>query len=397
MGLTKKLGLQLRFIAPLNPQANFVERLHRPLGATLRAMVNSHTVFKDVKNWHRYVPFIEHRLNEYKPKDQQYSPAAMVLGRTQSLDAPILSTNRVTTAEALSAPSSAEKQALESYADELLEFQGYVDKAMNVEIMARQEADHKKFNAQQKFHEYVPGDKVAVYYKRISSRSSGDLPTKLILQWHGPCEILRKIGPQLYKVRMASGHIAKITTDRLAPLSSNLMMPAQPQKIWKSAFPQSGADLFLVPGDQVVLLEIPRHLLSSRGKDRVPSRSFYVAEFVRHDDSSEEPMLKVRLKGCHGEEVDPYLAKHELAWKRKTGRGTPQVVFSSSNPDPGQFEPVELTVRSLPLLPLHAFSLTKGHLIPSKSRKNIQALLHYKVDEDAIRTVLGSDAIPPAR
>ena len=118
--LTSVLGVRLRFITPLNARANYVERIHRPLGHSLKALINANRVYKDIRNWHRFLPYIEHRLNEHRPKNQRYSPGEMVLGRTDSLSGPFLKSFTKSNAQVLNEPTSLEVQALEDYADRLV-------------------------------------------------------------------------------------------------------------------------------------------------------------------------------------------------------------------------------------------------------------------------------------
>ena len=388
--MTKLLGVQLRFTAPLNPRANFVERIHRPLGAMLRAAVNNHALFPDTRNWDQYIAFIEHRLNEYKPNGQEFSPAQIVLGRVDSLSAPLLRKFSISTADAQSAPSTAETRVLEQYAEDLVSFQKYVEKWLTTELLGRQEDAQARFNKKMAYSEYVKGDKVAVYNKRIGSRVAGGLPTKLILQWSGPATIVKKIGPQLYKVRLSEGgREVKITTDRLKPLCSDLMMPAEPKTLWTSSFPRSGADLILLPGDQVVVLEIPKHLLSGRGKQRIDESPFYVAEFIQYDDSVEgSQKVKLLMKGSRdnsGEKSSPFESKYRLAWKLNTSaaraakRNEEQIVFGTKNPKAEKYEPVEIVARSSVLLPMYAFNLTKQLFIPKQVQQNIKILLQHRV------------------
>ena len=381
--LTRTLGIKLRFITALNPRANFVERVHRSLKAMLKASINAY-VFKDIKNWHRYIPYIEHRLNAYKPKDQEYSPAQIVLGQTQDLLAAGLRTDTLSPSQALNAPSSSENQALTDYAKELISFQTYVEEWLSAQTLRRQEVQNARFNRQQKYHEYVKGDRVAIYNKRIGNRATGELPTKLILQWSGPHTILEKKGPQLYKVQLnGSNSVTTVTTDRLKPLSRELMMPAKPQTIWEPTFPMSGEDLFLVQGDHVIMLELPDYLISSRGRTKIESSPFYLAEFIQYSDDKALFLIKGYRPRTY-DDVGPYNSQYHQAWRltdsasRRAKRDAAWVVFSTTNPKPSQYEPVKILAQCGSLLPLYGFQLTKDNRIPSKMQANIKTLLAHR-------------------
>ena len=163
-------------------------------------------------------------------------------------------------------------------------------------------------------------------------------------------------------------------------------MPAEPNTPWEASFPRSGADLFLIPGDQVVLLEIPNHFLTSRGRLRMEKAEFYVAEVKGYDDTGNEPKLTLHLKGCEhdeGKESDPYNQRYQLGWKltasaaRKATRNQRHFIFSTGKPL-RDYAPVEMIVESRLLLPVHAFELTKGHTIPKRVQKNIRALMEHR-------------------
>lgn len=386
--LTTAIGIKLRFISPLNPRSNYVEFIHRPLGNMLKIMVNNHAIFKDVKNWHRYVPYIEHRLNEYKANGQPYTPAQLVLGNTREIHAPQWGRQRISDDEALQQPSTAEKRQLKEYAKELIHFQNTVERVIHFNIMRRQEEDHERFNKKASFHEYEPGDLVQVYNKKIGSRTKESLPTKLILPYIGPCTILKRQGPtSLYKVKVnQGGRVISVATDRLAPYDPNSFTPAEPNSVWKSYFPRTGSDLFLVPGDQVILTSIPAKWLK---RGCLHKSDFYVAEFIDYQDeaspgSSKDGLkVKLRLKGNSIRDgiFDPYLAKHLNAWKVKTGvkvgKRDPPVMFSVKDPYPyNRYEPLELTVRTEQILPMFAFNLNRDQSIPSQVKQNILALLN---------------------
>ena len=390
--LTKSIGIKLRFTSPLNPRANYVEFIHRPLGNMLKIMVNNHAVFKDVKNWHRYVPYIEHRLNEYKANGQPETPARLVLGHTMEIHAPQWGRQKISNEEAVQQPSTAEKRQLQEYAKELLHFQNTAERVMHFNIMRRQEEDHERFNKKALFHEYQPGDLVQVYQKRIGSRTKESLPTKFILPFIGPCTILKRHGSSsLFRVKVnQGGRVITVATDRLAPYDPNSFTPAEPNSVWKSHFPKSGSELFLNPGDQVVLTSVPSRWLSAK---RLQRADFYIAEFIDYqDEASPEPskeglQVKLRLKGNtrRADNFDPYRAKHLNAWKVKTGVRIgvrdPPVLFSVQDPDPRhRYEPLEITVRTEQLLPIHAFGLNRDQGIPSLVQRNISALLNHASD-----------------
>ena len=396
--LTASLGIKLRFISALNPRSNYVEFIHRPLGNMLKIMVNNHAVFKDVKNWHRYVPYIEHRLNEYKAKGQLYSPAQMILGKTMEIHAPRLRRPGITDEEALHKPTTAEKRQLVEYAKELLHFQLSVERVMHFNIMKRQEEDHERFNKKARYHEYEPGDLVQVYRKKIGSRAKEGLPTKFICPWIGPCTILNKKGhTNVYTVKLnQGGGTIAVTTDRLAPFDPNSFTPAEPNSVWKSQFPRSGSDLWLNIGDQVILTNLPKHWLSNKKHPtRLAPSDFYVAEFLDYQDDDESTTtkgglrVKLRLKGNSrvDDVFDPYLAKHLNAWKVKSGKRVrpteSKTLFSVTDPDPHhRYEPLEITVRTEQLLPMYAFNLNRDQSIPRQVQKNISALLRHRSSDN---------------
>ena len=396
--LTSVLGVRLRFITPLNARANYVERIHRPLGHSLKALINANRVYKDIRNWHRFLPYIEHRLNEHRPKNQRYSPGEMVLGRTDSLSGPFLKSFTKSNAQVLNEPTSLEVQALEDYADRLIEFQLWTDSVMKDKVLERQEANQKAFNNKQRFHEYKPGDSVAIYNKRIGKRAQDTLPTKLALQWHGPCTVISG-GQNNYKVRLQSGRVIRVTTERMAPLSRDLMVPAEPKTPWKQSFPRSGADLFPLPGDHFVLLKLPTRLFTKRrnrfSRQRLVESEFYVVEFLGHCDL-DTPESKnrttptgwrVRVKGQQTTTgaPNPYTAKYYPAYtlragaEQKVDRTAPQVIFKRSAPNTDLYESLDTEVRAEDALPMYAFDLNMDHGIPKRIQENIKALLHNRV------------------
>jgi len=163
-------------------------------------------------------------------------------------------------------------------------------------------------------------------------------------------------------------------------------MPAEPNTPWEASFPRSGADLFLVPGDQVVLLELPKHFLSSRGRSRIEEAPFYIAEVKGYDDTGERSKLILHVRGYDKDPegtIDPYNQRYQLGWKltasaaRTASRDQDHFTFGNSIPWK-DYEPAELLVESLLLLPVHAFELTKGQKIPKRVQKNIRALLEHR-------------------
>ena len=177
-----------------------------------------------------------------------------------------------------------------------------------------------------------------------------------------------------------------MATDRLAPYDPNSFTPAEPNSVWKSYFPRTGSDLFLVPGDQVILTSIPARWLK---RGCLHKSDFYVAEFIDYQDeaspgSSKDGLkVKLRLKGNSIRDgvFDPYLAKHLNAWKVKTGKKVgkrdPPVTFSVKDPYPyDRYEPLTLTVRTEQILPMFAFNLNRDQSIPSQVKQNISALLN---------------------
>ena len=256
----------------------------------------------------------------------------LVCSWTDSLSGPFLKSFTKSNAQVLNEPTSLEVQALEDYADRLIEFQLWTDSVMKDKVLERQEANQKAFNNKQRFHEYKPGDSVAIYNKRIGKRAQDTLPTKLALQWHGPCTVISG-GQNNYKVRLQSGRVIRVTTERMAPLSRDLMVPAEPKTPWKQSFPRSGADLFPLPGDHFVLLKLPTRLFTKRrnrfSRQRLVESEFYVVEFLGHCDL-DTPESKnrttptgwrVRVKGQQTTTgaPNPYTAKYYPAYTLRAG------------------------------------------------------------------------------
>ena len=119
-------------------------------------------------------------------------------------------------------------------------------------------------------------------------------------------------------------------------------------------------------------------------RERIDKNPFYIAEFVQYQGDN----VLLRIKGYRPKTYDdegPYDSKYEHAWALKgtwaNNPDAPRVIFQTQRPDLDRFEPIQLVTKCDSLLPLHAFSLTKGGRIPSAIKTNIQALLAHRAPE----------------
>ena len=178
------------------------------------------------------------------------------------------------------------------------------------------------------------------------------------------------------------------------------MVPAEPKTPWKQSFPRSGADLFPIPGNHFVLLDLPKRLFSNRrgrhSRQRMVKSEFYVVEFLRHVDL-DKPETKrgtqpegwsVLIKGnrpAQDTPFDPYTAKYHPAYTLRAGaesqvpRTAPQIVFKRTAPDAKLYERLDVKVSPQSALPMYAFNLNLDHGIPRRIQDNIRALLQNRV------------------
>lgn len=173
--VTKLMGPKHKHIAPYNPKANLVERLHRSLNQYLRAFAAD-----DKQNWDRCLPFALHSYNNTPHSSTGMCPHELVYGFINEIPTKILK-------------NQAPVYNYESYADELR------TRLQHAHRLAKDKCDAVKRRNQTAWNETTRpidvniGDQI---YIRNKTKSH-----KFDTEYTGPYIVSEKIAPTSLKAK----------------------------------------------------------------------------------------------------------------------------------------------------------------------------------------------------
>jgi hypothetical protein len=388
--LLQLMSVRVVFTAPENPRANYVERIHSVLGQRLKILTND-SLFPSKRSWDKYVPYIEHALNNRNIVDR-ICPADCVLGRNDCLLVDELE-KKIAEREALVEPMPVERRALVKHAREMLKRQESSSKLFGHEILLRQEQLMNRFQ-RKKYHEYYEGDFVLLKRKNIGS-TANRTSSKLNLSWSGPHEVIQRVyGSDVYKIRMYnSARTLRAPSNLLAPLSKEIIERPLQKTLWQSDTPRCAADLFPVQGDKLILIGLPKYLMKSNAKVKGKGE-FYVVEFqrkIREKDDCEEWEVvlmgsKVKRKSATAVSsfVNPLISAHQPAWSTtdaeniKRKRNALDIVYSNADQTEKGYHLVKFTITDEMVLPIVPFTLNGNGTIPKKKADRIAQFLENR-------------------
>ena len=388
--LSRLMNIRVFHTAPENPRANYVERCHSVLGQRLRILVND-PLFPDHRSWDRYLPYIEHAMNNRTIVDR-LSPANCMFGRTDNLKVDELD-KKISLHEAMGQPMPSERKALAKHAHKMLERQEIASSRFSQHLLYQQELRLRRFK-RKRYHEYYPGDLVLLLRRNVG-KTKNRTSSKLNLKWSGPHEILENVnGSGVYKLRLYnSSTVLKAPANLLAPLSKDIVARPAQRTLWDNTTPRSAADLFPVQGDKLVMISLPKHVKKTIARVK-GSMEFYVVEYVRGlpsgDDGEKWEVIlmghtvaraSAKAKSSHD---SPLESKHYPAWV-KAGEGKKKIAeikYSKSNLEKDGFELLKFNITDEVVLPVTQFHLTDSSTIPAAVKERINLLLCNRVEDN---------------
>ena len=164
-----------------HPQTDgLVERFNRTLKSMLKKVMEA-----DGRNWDQLLPYLMFSIREVPQASTGFSPFELLYGRRPR---GMLDLARETWEQQ---PSP--HRTLVEHVEEIQERMTTLWPIVREHMAAAQQAQSRVYNRGAQPREFAPGDKVLVL-----------VPTsecKFLAKWHGPYEILTKVGPVNYKVR----------------------------------------------------------------------------------------------------------------------------------------------------------------------------------------------------
>ncbi|CAL1288441.1 unnamed protein product [Larinioides sclopetarius] len=195
----KILGACPRFSTPYHPEGNgLIERWNQ----TFKNMLH-HTIREEGRSWHRQIPFLLWAYREVPNATTGVPPFLLMYGREPK--GPLSILKSALTGEIL-LPLNL-KGSVENY---LKELRGKLEVAtrkakLTSEVQQSKYAEY--YNIRKKPREFIQGDQVLVLIP--------DSTNKLYARWIGPVEVVRRVKPNSYYLRMPEENLRLLHVNKM--------------------------------------------------------------------------------------------------------------------------------------------------------------------------------------
>ena len=211
--ISRLLSMRQLVTAPYHPQCNgLIERFNGTL-KTIKTMLRRMCVEKP-RDWDRYLPAVLFAYREAPQESLGFSPFELLYGRSVRGPSHIL---RELWAKEQENP---EIRTTYQYVIELRNKLEETCRSAMSELAKASARSKRYYDRKAKLREFFPGDRALVLLS--------DEKNKLLMQWKGPFEIIKKVGLCDYQVKLSRGpkvlhgNLLKLYVDREETVNNNL-------------------------------------------------------------------------------------------------------------------------------------------------------------------------------
>lgn len=193
--MANRTEVQLVTTPPYTPRCNPVERANRILKTMMCCFISeSH------KDWDVHLPSFQFAMNSAYQESLQSSPAFLNLGRELTIAELDISDKRV------ALPDTPQTRDWRERMVKLDQFR----KIVQLNLGEAREAQQFHYNLRHRHVTFGPGQLVLMRQRLLSS-AARDFAGKLAPRFTGPCQVLRALGTNVYRVRnLATGKNHKV-------------------------------------------------------------------------------------------------------------------------------------------------------------------------------------------
>jgi hypothetical protein len=211
-GVSKYLSTKLSLSSSHHPQHDSeTEIVNKTLGAMLRAYIA-----EDKKSWVKWLPLIEFAYNTSTQASMGALPSLLLYGFEPRSMLDFISKKFSIIGESLSLPQES-KEFLES-------FHLHRESAKR-SIALAQDSQARNYNRRRRsIPDITIGSKVLVNPHALEWVESKGKSGKLVQRWLGPFEVIQRINPKVFRLRMSDQYLGSpmFNIDHLRPCTSDL-------------------------------------------------------------------------------------------------------------------------------------------------------------------------------